>query len=203
VPSPEESPSSSRQQEGQAASRALSDRNPERPFALTAPQTAIWLDQALHPDKPIYNTGQILSLQTDLDVAIFAQALKRVVIENDALRLRFTQRGAKVLQHIVDDADDSLDVRDFSAEADPEATADAWLERIFWQPVAPTDFPLFKFALAKISDRHFVWLQRYHHLIIDATGRQLVAARVTEIYDALRAGKEPLSAEGRTYRMAK
>jgi hypothetical protein len=67
----------------------------------------------------------------------------------------------------------------------------------------PTDFPLFHFALAKISESHFIWLQKYHHLIIDATGRQLVAARVARIYNALAAGNAPLLTSAPQYRQAK
>lgn len=179
------------------------DSDPESSFELTATQMAIWLDQALHPGKPIYNTGQVLSLKTDIELVSFEEALTRVISENDALRLRFSQRGTRIIQHVMDGAEHSLDTRDFTMEVHPEESARMWLKRIFWESVSPFDFPLFKFALAKVSDRHFLWLQRYHHLIIDATGRQLVAARVATIYDALRAGKLPPNAKSASYRIAK
>jgi thioesterase domain-containing protein len=181
----------------------MSARGLENPFPLTAPQEVIWLDQALHPNKPIYNTGQVLSIQSEIDLPKLETALNRVVIENDALRLKFVQRNAKALQTVVEDVPVLLDVQDFSKESDPEVSADAWLKRMFWQAVAPADFPLFKFALAKLSDRRFLWLQRYHHLIIDATGRQLVATRAAAVYDAICAGIEPAKAEMDSYRSAK
>ncbi len=37
--------------------QSVADNDRESPFALTGPQMAIWLDQALHPNEPIYNTG--------------------------------------------------------------------------------------------------------------------------------------------------
>src|SRR5262249_22208530 len=46
---------------------------------------------------------------------------------------------------------------------------------------------------------HFLWLQKYHHLIIDATGRNVVAARVASVYDAILAGVEPTPADGGGY----
>jgi amino acid adenylation domain-containing protein len=84
-----------------------------------------------------------------------------------------------------------LDFSDFSDEIDPDAAAASWIETLFWQPIAPIDFPLFQFAIAKLAKDRFLWLQKYHHLIIDATGRQLVAARVLEVYEALSAGVAP------------
>src|SRR5205085_2394872 len=73
------------------------------------------------------------------------------------------------------------------------------IDQVFWNPIGATDFPLFKFALAKLDSNRFLWLQKYHHLIIDATGRQLVAARVALVYDALSVGAEPPPAEGGRY----
>src|SRR5205823_1745288 len=131
--------------------------------------------QSLYPQKPIYNTGQILALRTVLDVDRFVAALDRVVAENDALRLRFVQRDIGIFQEVMKDAPVDLEFGDFSAESCPDTAATAWIDQVFWNPIGATDFPLFKFALAKLDSNRFLWLQKYHHLIIDATGRQLVA----------------------------
>ena len=96
-----------------------------------------------------------------------------------------------------------MEVRDFSSQSDPEAAATAWLERIFWRPLTPADFPLFRFAVAKLAARRYIWLQKYHHLIIDATGRQIVAARVAAVYDALSHGERPQPCSNGSYRIAK
>lgn len=162
-----------------------------RPVALTTSQLAIWVDQALHPGKPIYNTGQILTIDAALDLGRFAQALRLVVAENDALRLRFVERASKVLQRVDDEVAVGFEFRDFSGEGEPEGSAGAWLEDIFWIPLNAMDFPLFRFGLAKVGEARYLWLQKYHHLIIDATGRYLVAARTAAIYDALVAGRDP------------
>ena len=65
---------------------------------------------------------------------------------------------------------------DFSAEPDPEAASAAWVSQQFWRPLTPSDFPLCRFALAKLGPADFVWVQTYHHLIIDATRRRYVEA---------------------------
>ncbi len=174
----------------------------EHRFALTAPQIAIWLDEALHPERPIYNTGQTLTIRTTLDTNCFVTAVRRVVAENDALRLRFVQRGGEIYQEVADELSVDVELSDFSAEKDPETMATTWLERVFWKPFAATDFPLFNFGLAKVAENQFIWLQKYHHLIIDATGRQLVAARVATIYNALLGGEHPQPPRGGTYRLA-
>src|SRR5262249_13772151 len=92
-----------------------------------------------------------------------------------------------------------LGVCDFSTERHPETAASDWIERVLRKPLGPTDFPLFQFALAKFATDRFLWLQKYHHLIIDGIGRQLVAARVAKVYDALSAGTEPPPAANGAY----
>jgi NRPS condensation-like uncharacterized protein len=155
-------------------------------FALTAPQIPVWLGQSLNPEKSIYITAQTLTLRTALDLDRFAATLNRVVAENDALRLRFVESDGEVFQQVVSDVFVNLEFCDFSAERYPEAAANDWIEEILRKPLRAADFPLFHFALAKFATDRFIWLQKYHHLIIDGIGRQLVAARVAKVYEPFR-----------------
>ena len=59
--------------------------------------------------------------------------------------------------------------------------------------IALEDPALFRFALIRVGDDHTIWFQKYHHIIIDATGRRLLSARTASRYRALRFG-EPLPA---------
>jgi len=171
----------------------------ERLVALTEPQIPIWVDQSLYPAKPIYNVGQTLTFRAAIDVNRFVLALQTVVAEHDALRIRCVEAEDGCRQFAANDTPVDLEFRDFSEEPHPEVAATAWIEGLFWQPLGLSDFPLFRFALAKLAPDHFVWLQKYHHLIIDATGRQRVAARVAAIYDALSAGIAPPANEAGAY----
>src|SRR3981189_784642 len=57
------------------------------PPDLTATQAAIWLDQQLCIGKPIYNTGQALTIRGRLRVDLFEIALREMVAESPSLRL--------------------------------------------------------------------------------------------------------------------
>ncbi len=52
---------------------------------------------------------------------------------------------------------------------------------------------LFRFALIRLADDRTLWFQKYHHIIIDATGRRLLSERTARRYRALRFD-EPLAA---------
>jgi hypothetical protein len=103
------------------------------------------------------------------------------------------------MQHAVNDVPVHLEFCDFTGKRNPEAAAAVWIEQLFWKPLGPTDFPLFQFALAKMAEDRFLWLQKYHHLIIDATGRRIVAARVASVYNAISARVEPPPTDGGAY----
>jgi|SRR5215831_2325027 len=110
-------------------------KDAKRRFALTVPQIPIWLDQSVYPRKPIYNTGQTVTLGVPLVIDQFVEALNRVISENDALRLSFIRCDDEVFQEVVDDVAVDLEYQDFSGEKIPEQAAHAWIERLFWKPV--------------------------------------------------------------------
>lgn len=191
-----------------SASTFTMQTDAERPiadarFGLTSQQMAIWLDQALYPGTAIYNTGQIITICAALDVRLFEAALEQTIAETDALRLRFVQQGGEVLQDVRPAQAASLLISDFTSQQESEQAARAWLEGLFWEPLAPTAVPLFKFALARVTSDRFLWLQKYHHLIIDATGRRHIASRVAQIYDARLAGRQPPAAASHSFSLAK
>jgi hypothetical protein len=137
------------------------------PPDLTATQVAIWLDQQLFIGKPIYNTGQALTIRGNLRVDLFEIALGETVAESPSLRL------PPWLGPVPFD----LMLRDFRKENDPLAAAEQWM-RIEMGRVIPLEDPaLFRFALIRINEDRTLWFQKYHHIIIDATRRRLLSAR--------------------------
>ena len=155
---------------------------------LTTPQTALWLPQIMFPGKPVANTGWAVTIEGALDPRLFAEAIRRLVAETDALRLSLSIDGDTVYQQVRDYTDYAIQHVDVSSVADPDEAARQWIEKQYWLAVDWTGFPLFRFALIKLSvDRH-IWFQVHNHVIIDAIGKFLVVERVAQVYRALRDG---------------
>jgi amino acid adenylation domain-containing protein len=153
------------------------------PPDLTAAQAGIWLDQQLFPGKPIYNTGQVLSIRGKLRVELFEIALRETIAESPNLRL--PPRLASLSPN--------LKLVDLRGEKDPHATAEQWI-RAEMRKVIPLGVPaLFEHALIRVGEDHTLWFQKAHHIIIDATGRCLLSGRTAARYRALRFD-EPLPA---------
>src|SRR5438445_13823940 len=114
-----------------------------RTFVLTAPQMAMWVPQALFPGRPVANCGVTVAIAGALDLRLFSEAIRILVEETDALRLRVRREGDAVLQEVGDCAGYAIESVDFAGSADPDSAAAKWIDEYYWRPVEWTDFPLF------------------------------------------------------------
>lgn len=149
------------------------------PADLTVAQDAIWRDQQLFPGRPIYNTGQVLSIEGELHFDLFERALRQTVAESPCLRL--APRSAPL--HF------TLPLLDFREQKNPSGAAEQWMRDEMRRAIPLEDPVLFRFALLRITSTHTLWFQKYHHIIMDATARRLVSARTAAHYRSLRFGK--------------
>ena len=164
-------------------------------FPLTIAQTPIALDAIALPDAPVANTADIARIRGHIDTEAFAAAVRRVVGETDAIRVSLSYLDGALRQEFVALDDYVLEQQDLSQDEQPEHSAEIWIEEHFWAPRPWNSFPLFHFALVKISDDHFVFLQKFHHVLADAIGRFACFQRIACVYDALVKGAEPPPSE--------
>jgi len=155
-----------------------------------------WLEELFFPAKPNANTGIVVTLNVALDPQLFSEAIRRVVCETETLRLRFRMERTDIRQEVLDLPGYEIEQFDFSAEPDGTAAARQWIEEQFRVPLDWNAFPLFQFFLIKVRPDRYLWVQKFNHLLIDATGRLLLVRRAAEIYNAIRAGIAPISSDG-------
>ncbi|MEV0318565.1 amino acid adenylation domain-containing protein [Streptomyces sp. NPDC050658] len=158
---------------------------------LTAAQSGMWFAQALDPGSPAQNTAECLEIHGPIDPSLFAQTLRQVVSEADALRMRVIEGADGPSQLEVAEPTLPLKVRDLRAAADPDAEARAWLREDLAVPFDLAAGPLFAHALLRVGDERWLWYQRVHHMVMDGFGYSLLARRTAEIYTALAAGETP------------
>ncbi|MEU9031019.1 condensation domain-containing protein, partial [Streptomyces sp. NPDC048383] len=160
-------------------------------MSLTAAQAGIWFAQQLDPENPIYNAAEYLDIQGPVHAGILEEALRILVDEAEALRMRIVEDDEGLWQ-IADPAPawqlEQLDVR---GEDDPEAAAEAWMREALAEPVDPRRDLLFRFALLRVDTERYFWFYRYHHVTVDGFAVALVTRRAAELYTALAAGREP------------
>ncbi|MEU8775694.1 amino acid adenylation domain-containing protein [Streptomyces sp. NPDC048606] len=158
--------------------------------ALTAGQLSIWYGQRLDPEGSAYQTGEYLEITGDLDLDLFARALRRAVGESECMHLVFHgDPDGPVTQSVEVTEDWPLHRVDVSGEADPRAAALRWMREDLAGPGGLAR-PLFTEALfTEAEDRH-LWYHRIHHIAVDGLGGSVIADRVARVYNALLAGED-------------
>ncbi|MFD3666006.1 amino acid adenylation domain-containing protein [Streptomyces sp. NPDC058659] len=160
-----------------------SDRTSASGIPLTGGQSGIWLAQQLEPDSSAYNIVFALDLRGGLDLDRLAAAVRRAVEEAECLRVNVAP-GSDGPRQTLRDLPAALAVVDLRAAADPEEAAAAWTAADRDRPVDLAHGPLTGHALLRLADDHVLWVQRYHHIVMDGMGVALVTRRAGELYTA-------------------
>jgi amino acid adenylation domain-containing protein len=161
---------------------------------LMAGQLGIWYAQQLSPDTSVYNIGEYLEIVGDLDTGLFEAALRRGIVEADALNLRFREDGEVPRQHAGESGEWPLHFVDVSSAADPRAAAEEWMRADLRSPVDLRTGPLFAEAVFMVAADRFFWYQRVHHIALDGLSAPVGAARAAQLYTSMRAGGPPAGA---------
>ncbi|MET7382994.1 amino acid adenylation domain-containing protein [Streptomyces sp. NPDC005526] len=164
-------------------------------ISLTAAQAGIWFAQQLDPQNPIYNAAEYLDIRGDIDAGILERALRILVGEAEALRMRVVEDGEGLWQITDPDPRWTLERLDLKGEEDPEAAAEEWMRSVLAEPVDPRHDLLFRFALLRVAADRCFWFYRYHHVTVDGFAVALLARRAADLYTALAAGEEPPAGE--------
>ena len=154
-----------------------------RSHPLASVQRIIWLDETLNPGSTHYNIGVAMRLEGDLDADIFRIALNTVVNSNTALRLSFAGSQRRPEQRLLGPVAVPLAVLDLIDEDGSEESARQYMRRVFSEPVSPWGLLPWESQLLRASRSGYYWLQRYHHMVMDGFGVQLIINYVLEEYD--------------------
>ncbi|WP_280270046.1 amino acid adenylation domain-containing protein [Nocardia wallacei] len=159
-----------------------------RRFPLSAAQSGIWNAQCIAPDVPL-TVAQYVDIPGHLDVESFDEAIRGCAADLQSLSLRIVEVDGTPWQLVDPDTPLDSEVVDMRSQADPLAAARRWMERDASTPM-PVLGPLFRSAVLRIADDHYLWYAKMHHIAIDGYGSMLLVARIVERYNAIVAGTE-------------
>ncbi|MES4909556.1 MULTISPECIES: amino acid adenylation domain-containing protein, partial [unclassified Streptomyces] len=155
---------------------------------LSTAQSGIWFGHKLDPTGHSYNVGEFVEIHGELDLTLFREAFRHTFREAEVLHARFEEHDGKIWQTIQAPSDPDLSVIDVSAEPDPMAAAERWINRDLAQPVQLGGGQLCTFALFTVAQDLTLWYARTHHIVVDFYGGVIFQRRLAEIYKDLRKG---------------
>ena len=172
----------------QQAEQISTQRNDVLP--LSRAQLEIWLAQQINPSSTAYNVGEYIEIVGSIDPIFFEQALRQVISETEALRVKIVELAEGPGQIISGPPAWSMPIIDVSSETDARAAAETWMKADLARPFDLMRGPLFGYALLKATADRFYFYSRYHHIVMDGFGSWLVAQRVAAVYSDLAAGRD-------------
>ncbi len=153
---------------------------------LTSSQYDIWVDQQISSQSPLYNIGGYINIKGSINFEIFSKSINMLINRNDALRLNFFIDDKMEPYQIISNLFEyKIDFIDFSQKKEPFLYAKKWINDEFQIPFSLIDSFLFKLCLIKISDNHFLFFNKYHHLIIDGWGLSITIDQIINMYNSL------------------
>ncbi|WP_440030496.1 condensation domain-containing protein, partial [Chromobacterium amazonense] len=162
--------------------------SPYGKLPLSSTQKVVWLDQIFHPDSSKYNVGFLISIEGQLDQALFARAFEAMVYRHDALRLKLISTDGIPLQELTNASLASLEIHDFSNHSDAEAKVEKRIQANFVHPFH-LDGGLWRSELLRVSDSNWYWQCCCHHLIADGMCTKLLPEDLANLYSGLLRGE--------------
>ncbi|TCP69854.1 amino acid adenylation domain-containing protein [Baia soyae] len=152
---------------------------------LTRAQSGIWYAQKLDPENPIYNTGEYVEIEGNVELEPLIQAIKQTIVEAESLHVRFHEDEGEPWQEIRSDQEVEVLVIDMSQESDPYDSAMKWMKEDLAKPIDLLHEALCRQVLLKLEDHRTFWYQKIHHIAIDGFGFSLLSKQVAKVYTAL------------------
>tara|TARA_R110000764_G_scaffold1763_7_gene7717 strand:+ start:52037 stop:56014 length:3978 start_codon:yes stop_codon:yes gene_type:complete len=152
-----------------------------------AAQNGIWFAEQLSPAGYMFNLAEYLSLEGDIDTAVFLETLHWLANEIEASRASLAPDETGLRIQITQHFEGDIPLIDFGHEADPMAAALAWMQ----SDLADHSRGLWRSALIRLNPRHHLWYHCAHHVLLDGFSGGLLARRCAEIYTARLLGDTP------------
>lgn len=154
---------------------------------LSASQRRMWLLQRMNPDSVAYNVPAVIQLNRHVDLDAFHRALTRLVERHEVLRTVFPERDGSPVQKIRPAPDRvAWTVEDVTAAQDPEAEAQALIDRRIRTPFDLTEDPPLRLSMVKISDEEWLFCPLFHHIVIDEWTFGVLLDDLEALYEAER-----------------
>jgi len=161
------------------------------PYALSFAQQRLWIIEKMFPGTTAYNIPSSFTVRGFLNRQALEKALAAMVQRHASLRTTFAQKGNQPIQIVHDHLDIPLGYLDVSAEENPLAAMQEWVDADSWMPFDLEKGPLLRVSLVKLGAEHFGIVQNFHHIISDGWSFAVFIRECGALYQAFLASEPP------------
>jgi amino acid adenylation domain-containing protein len=152
---------------------------------LSPVQRGLWFAERLAPGSPEYLVPLALRIGGDLDVEALAGAVSAVVARHEVLRSRFVEVDGEPVQ-VVDP------VRPVPLPVTEVTDVEAFVRSQVDTPLDLEHGPVFRTALARVSERDHVLVLLLHHIVADGWSMGVLAQELRDHYAGIRPAALPV-----------
>ncbi len=158
---------------------------------LSFAQERLWFLAQLVPDNPFYNIPLALRLRGDLRKAALYRSICELVARHETLRTTFPARQGSPVQLVA--ASLSVDLPVIDLQDLDAAQREVEVQRLGTQealrPFDLTRTPPFRVVLVRLAPQEHLLLLTLHHIAADGWSLHVLAADLSALYTAFRAGQ--------------
>lgn len=160
---------------------------------LNGSQLGIWLADQVAENKQGYLIAHCIEVRGALQPELLSRAIQRGLAEADTVTARYLETEAGARQQLrpacaADGIDPPVQL-DLRGYADARQRADAWMQD---DMAAPFDLSgghaCYRQALFQVGQDHWLWYQRFHHIMLDGFSFLALTRRIAAHYGALATG---------------
>ncbi len=161
----------------------MSDTNEEW-MPLTLPQLDFWEEFTFHPDLPVSTVAHCLEIRGEVREEALIRAIEQTVSEADVLALRFREQDNPkgLFQRYEVQGRPELELMDLRQETDPMKAAEDVMDHDMQQNLNLRVQYLSRLILLRLSEQHYLFYIRAHHIVIDGYGFALIEQRCGQLY---------------------
>ena len=170
-----------------------------RMYPLTFMQLLLWEGETvLSLAGSMSQLCWIVKLKDDQDTGRWTEAIRRVVAEDEVLRIRMILRGGDVYQYVAPVCSTVVPLLDFDGPGGAEEY-DRWVREHVQSKLPILDSPLCWFAILRRSAADCRLFLKVHHLIADGWSITVLTERIIRTCRALRTGEPVDESPGRSF----
>ncbi|MCY9621560.1 condensation domain-containing protein, partial [Paenibacillus thiaminolyticus] len=155
-------------------------------FPLTHAQQRIWYTELLYPNTTTCMLSGTITIRGKINRELLEQAIQLVIQQNEAFRIKITQKNSEPMQYVDPYVHKPIDFLDFS-EYD-ELHIEEWLNLHNRKPIKLLHSDLYQFVILKINDEEYRYSFKVHHIVSDGISMNLAINQITENYVKLTEG---------------
>lgn len=179
-----------------------SETVPRRPRArgelvASSAQERLWLLDRLLDDRSLYVMPVILRIDGPFDAELFQRAVTKVVERHQVLRTVFVERDGLPVPRVSEMSEVPLRMTDLSEvpAAEREEQAKNAVRAAAQEPFDLSKAPMIRIDVIRQSAQEHLLVLGIHHIAADGWSLPLLWAEIAQVYEALRLGEQPTSAE--------